>query len=226
MHPLQGMIRRGNNLLQVCKQMSALSGAKAEGDGGIDEKVDLMRRVMGVMQHHDAVTGTAKQAVTFDYQERLAQGFSMCESVVDSAYKVVHLKFTPCAMQILLSFLWNNNIHKCFDSRVKSAWTIPLQTMAAKERTAAAGTFVFPKQEFCRQLNLTQCRVSESSPRFVVTAYNPLMRPVDRYVRIPIVTRGYDVFAPDGSKLVAQVIQESSTRVPKLRELAPAVRGS
>ena len=89
------MIRRGNNLLQVCKQMSVfLSGAKAE-DNGMDEKVDAMRRVMGVMQHHDAVTGTAKQAVTDDYQERLAEGFSMCESVVDAAYKVLHVKCTP-----------------------------------------------------------------------------------------------------------------------------------
>ena len=79
--------------------------------------------------------------------------------------------------------------------------------MAAKERTAdsAGENVVFPKQEFCRQLNLTQCHVSESSPKFVVTAYNPLVRPVDRYIRIPIVSRGYDVFAPDGAKLVAQV---------------------
>ena len=85
--------------------------------------------------------------------------------------------------------------------------------MAAKERNADAdGNFAFPKQEFCRLLNLTQCHVSESSPKFVVTAYNPLVRPVDRYIRIPIVTRGFDVFAPDGSKLVAQVTQESQKK--------------
>ena len=70
--------------------MAALSGSAKD----TNEKVDLMRRVMGVMQHHDAVTGTAKQAVTFDYQERLAQGFAMCESVVEAAFKVVHLNFT------------------------------------------------------------------------------------------------------------------------------------
>ena len=80
--------------------------------------------------------------------------------------------------------------------------------MAAKKEASDANTdVVFPKQEFCRQLNLTQCRVSEASPRFVVTAYNPLVRPVDRFIRIPVATRGYDVFAPDGSKLVAQVIK-------------------
>ena len=31
---------------------------------------------MGVAQHHDAVSGTEKQEVAFDYAQRLAQGLS------------------------------------------------------------------------------------------------------------------------------------------------------
>ena len=30
---------------------------------------------MGVVQHHDAISGTAKQYVTFDYQYNLAKAF-------------------------------------------------------------------------------------------------------------------------------------------------------
>ena len=30
---------------------------------------------MGVVQHHDAISGTAKQYVTFDYQWNLAKAF-------------------------------------------------------------------------------------------------------------------------------------------------------
>ena len=37
---------------------------------------------MGVLQHHDAVSGTAKQHVTFDYVERLAKGIAECDKVV------------------------------------------------------------------------------------------------------------------------------------------------
>ena len=33
----------------------------------------MMREVMGVLQHHDAVSGTSKQAVAFDYAMRLAR---------------------------------------------------------------------------------------------------------------------------------------------------------
>ena len=66
----KGMIRYGNNILQVCKQM----GAAMKDNQDADSKVMTMRRAMGVMQHHDAVTGTAKQAVTFDYEERLYNG--------------------------------------------------------------------------------------------------------------------------------------------------------
>lgn len=32
------------------------------------------RQAMGVAQHHDAVSGTAKQHVTFDYAKRLSHG--------------------------------------------------------------------------------------------------------------------------------------------------------
>ncbi len=48
-----------------------------------------MREAMGVLQHHDAVTGTAKQAVTDDYAFRLARGFTECEKVIQHGYDVL-----------------------------------------------------------------------------------------------------------------------------------------
>ncbi|KAK0161282.1 hypothetical protein PV327_009769 [Microctonus hyperodae] len=57
--------RMGNNLLQIVKQLSVSSN--------IMDSEDLIqfREAMGVMQHHDAVTGTEKQHVAEDYARLL-----------------------------------------------------------------------------------------------------------------------------------------------------------
>ena len=48
--------------------------------------VTKLREVMGVLQHHDAVSGTAKQHVTFDYAQRLSEGIAECSRVIANAY--------------------------------------------------------------------------------------------------------------------------------------------
>ena len=52
-----------------------------------EDRVDLtaMREAMGVMQHHDAITGTEKQHVANDYARILAQGFDECGEVAEKA---------------------------------------------------------------------------------------------------------------------------------------------
>ena len=76
------MVRKGNNVLQICKQLAAV---KNLNDEGTIEDLTVMREAMGVLQHHDAVSGTAKQAVTFDYAQRLHEGFLSCENVISKA---------------------------------------------------------------------------------------------------------------------------------------------
>ncbi len=34
---------------------------------------------MGVVQHHDAISGTEKQRVAFDYAQRLSDGINIAE---------------------------------------------------------------------------------------------------------------------------------------------------
>ena len=50
------MERQTNNFLQICKQLGVLNQSPDSGD------ITRLREVMGVLQHHDAVSGTAKQA--------------------------------------------------------------------------------------------------------------------------------------------------------------------
>ncbi|KAM3925843.1 lysosomal alpha-mannosidase [Leptodactylus fuscus] len=77
--------RLSNNFLQVCNQLEALTGAAAtHGPYGTGSSLTL-RRAMGVAQHHDAVTGTAKQHVNDDYTLRLYKGWETCQVVISNA---------------------------------------------------------------------------------------------------------------------------------------------
>ncbi|KAM4749190.1 lysosomal alpha-mannosidase [Rhinophrynus dorsalis] len=77
--------RLSNNFLQVCNQLEALAGMAAmDGPYGKGSSTTL-RRAMGVAQHHDAVTGTAKQPVSDDYSLRLSQGWDNCQVVISNA---------------------------------------------------------------------------------------------------------------------------------------------
>lgn len=73
---LKAYIRESNGMLQACKQMETLEffdpGTHSPSSNGL-------RRAMGVNQHHDAVTGTEKQHVAFDYAKRLAIAREECK---------------------------------------------------------------------------------------------------------------------------------------------------
>lgn len=74
--------RMGNQFLQICKQLSvSLSGAVYE------ENLNRLRAEMGVMQHHDAVTGTEKQHVANDYHRELTESFLACEDNTKATIK-------------------------------------------------------------------------------------------------------------------------------------------
>ncbi|KAL0827092.1 hypothetical protein Bca101_050769 [Brassica carinata] len=54
-----------------------------------DTVLDVRKFLVGIAQHHDCVTGTAKQYVANDYAKRLALAASEAESVVN--YALAHL---------------------------------------------------------------------------------------------------------------------------------------
>ncbi|XP_074108776.1 lysosomal alpha-mannosidase II isoform X1 [Cotesia typhae] len=71
--------RMGNNFLQITKQLSVLS-SQMDSEGLIHFK-----EAMGVMQHHDAVTGTEKQHVAADYARLLSASFAYGTEIVSKA---------------------------------------------------------------------------------------------------------------------------------------------
>ncbi|KAF7271106.1 hypothetical protein GWI33_015990 [Rhynchophorus ferrugineus] len=108
--------RYGNNFLQVCKQLYALA------DLGPEDRVDLnsMREAMGVMQHHDAVTGTEKQHVASDYARRLQRGIANCEIITETALNKLSnksadsdanlLSFNTCPLSNISQCAYSENL--------------------------------------------------------------------------------------------------------------------
>ncbi|XP_018301818.1 lysosomal alpha-mannosidase isoform X1 [Mycetomoellerius zeteki] len=72
--------REGNNMLQASKQLIALTNLK-----NYDEPLEHFREAMGVMQHHDAVTGTEKQLVANDYSRILYESVNHAGEIISKA---------------------------------------------------------------------------------------------------------------------------------------------
>ncbi|KAH1004274.1 hypothetical protein HUJ04_004053 [Dendroctonus ponderosae] len=71
----------------------------------------------------------------------------------------------------------------------------------------------------CHMLNISECAVAEKEESFVLTLYNPLGRPVSKYVRLPVVDDNeeqIDIRNPSGGRVIAQIvpIHESVLAVP------------
>ena len=75
------MERQHNNLLQAAKQIQSLYGNKLSGKIFANQTdINVLKRAMATMQHHDAVTGTEKQHVAEDYAMRLNEGSKAVQS--------------------------------------------------------------------------------------------------------------------------------------------------
>ena len=74
----KGYIRSSSILLQTARQLEVLTG----GDGsGTEPAWDAL----GVLQHHDAISGTERQHVSYDYTMRLAAGNEAAYRTLDTA---------------------------------------------------------------------------------------------------------------------------------------------
>ncbi|GAY53766.1 hypothetical protein CUMW_151540 [Citrus unshiu] len=77
---LKGYVRVLSGFYLASRQLEFLAGKKSPGP-----TTSALGDALGIAQHHDAVTGTAKQHTTNDYAKRLAIGASEAEVVVSSS---------------------------------------------------------------------------------------------------------------------------------------------
>lgn len=79
-------IRRSGNYLQAVRQLATLANLNTSST--IDS-IRSLERAMGVVQHHDAVTGTEKQYVSDDYSRQLAIGVDKCVNVINDSFDAI-----------------------------------------------------------------------------------------------------------------------------------------
>ncbi|KAJ0096735.1 hypothetical protein Patl1_29102 [Pistacia atlantica] len=78
--PVSDASHPDHSIAQAARQLEFLVGKRSSGPSTFS-----LGDALGIAQHHDAVTGTAKQHTTDDYAKRLSIGASESESVVSSA---------------------------------------------------------------------------------------------------------------------------------------------
>ncbi|XP_034247480.1 lysosomal alpha-mannosidase-like isoform X3 [Thrips palmi] len=188
--------RLGNNFLQVCKNLYALA------DLGPEDMADLdsMREAMGVMQHHDAITGTEKQHVADDYARLLTRGFDECGIATKAA---------------LNKLIRKNSVPRY--SLDSSSSESDESVVVADEKPAQVQDDDLLPFQSCLLLNQSQCAVSEKADKFVVTVYNTQSQRTSQFVRIPVPeATGYTVRCPMGHEEASQVlpIPEPVLRLP------------
>jgi len=100
---LKRYVREVSGFFQIAKQLLAL---------GLPEHdlkdVETLAEAIGVAQHHDAVSGTAKQHTTFDYAMRLSRGQTKAEVNVSKA-----LAALSSATKAEFSFCSERNVSVC-----------------------------------------------------------------------------------------------------------------
>ncbi|KAK7070039.1 carbohydrate binding [Halocaridina rubra] len=125
---LKGYVRQTNNFMQAVKQLASFLGF------GQDPRLERLKEAMGVLQHHDAVSGTAKQAVTNDYAERLAQGVTESFEMVAETYSKLLPMVPEVEATINPIFCPNLNESSCPPSEKSSAFTVALYNPLGKAR--------------------------------------------------------------------------------------------
>ncbi|XP_057335979.1 lysosomal alpha-mannosidase-like [Microplitis mediator] len=156
--------RMGNNFLQVAKQLSVSSK--------LMDSQDLIhfKEAVGVVQHHDAITGTEKQHVDDDYDRRLYDGFMHGANIVSDALSKM-LKKDPQAPEIEFKSCLLLNISSCVFSETSGNFVLTLynptsQPMSTYVRVPVNGnnynvkahtgdeivTQLLPIPEFVRQI--------------------------------------------------------------------------
>lgn len=143
--------------------------------------LSVLREAMGVMQHHDAVTGTEKQHVAEDYARLLDRAMKACgENTRDVLNQMTTGKNPTTKQSVPVN---HDNLSVNYDFEFDS----------------------------CPLLNISACENTEGNGNFIVTLYNPLPHSTFQYVRIPVSRTNYSILDYRGVPTPYQLISIPSS---------------
>lgn len=158
--------RVGNHFLQVCKQLSAT--AKVQ-EAHFEPHLTELRKAMGVMQHHDAVTGTEKDHVASDYARMLNLAISACSANTKSALNQFATGKAPKPMK--------KNAHSTpdyWDFQFKSCLSLNISVCDISEN---ANQFVVTVYNPLAHATYQYVRVPVTGPKYEVQDYRNIVVP-------------------------------------------------
>ncbi|ETN65165.1 lysosomal alpha-mannosidase [Anopheles darlingi] len=172
--------RIGNHFLQVCKQLTALAPVR---ESHMEPHLTILREALGVMQHHDAITGTEKQHVANDYARMLNRAIGACGANTQAI------------------------LNQIVDPKYRRSLRAE-QASGAQEQHP--GVSPRPNYKFafssCHLLNVSKCELTESKDSFTITLYNPLAHAGHQYVRVPITDGHFVVRDYRNVEVPAQIV--------------------
>lgn len=87
---LKGYIRTSSAIFGVARMLHAFASASAALNFPRDSNpLRLLEEALALSTHHDAITGTSRQDVAFDYAKRLAAGITQADRVISSSINVI-----------------------------------------------------------------------------------------------------------------------------------------
>lgn len=103
-------VREGSNLLQIVKQLSVLIGPAYKVSMS---KIRPLQKAMGILQHHDAITGTCRQHVADDYMNMLGMAMKLAQLAVVDSYRRLQRNHRQLQTVNLMVFCNQLNISSC-----------------------------------------------------------------------------------------------------------------
>lgn len=152
--------RVSNNIFQAIKQIHVAANLT---DEAAFDAVANFHQAMGILQHHDAVAGTEKQLVAYDYAYILDSAIKQSMDLINRAYS----------------------------------------TLMVRDKSKQIPQ---PTHTLCLGLNISQCEITETNDKVIVTLYNPYAHEYDYKVRLPWDQSGYTITGPTGDSVQGSVV--------------------